>query len=92
MMPHLDTRKNLHVHIQFLQQALSRSHIMQHCCWSTIEGIMRILNSDATVTKATLQAVASEYSHSTLNDTPTCSNLSGDVLYNVGGGKRDGGH
>ena len=35
--------KYLHVHIKFLQLALSRSHIMQHPCWSTIEGIMKIL-------------------------------------------------
>ena len=36
--------------------------------------------SDATVTGATMHAVAAEYGHSTLKGTPSCSSLSGTVL------------
>ena len=43
--------------------------------WGYHEGTL-----EATVTEATAHPVAAEYPHSTLNDTPTCSSLSGTVL------------
>ena len=42
---------------------------------------MRYMYSDATVTEAAVYPVATEYPHSTLNNTPACSCHINTVLY-----------
>ena len=71
------------IFINIFSLPLYRAIIAQyHCAHCKLE-YLRVLwrYSDATVTGATMHAVAVEYPHSTLKCTPPCSSQSGTVKY-----------